>query len=86
MQQLTIRGFDADLERAIRETAEKQGTSLNRAVLHLLRKGAGLVAKPKRRTIGHRLDHLFGGWSEEDAQEFREATRGLDEIDPEMWQ
>ena len=85
MRQMTIRGFDSELELAIRETAESLDTSLNKAVLHLLRKGAGLLERPKRRRIGNRLDHLFGAWTDEDVEEFREATRGLDEVDPEMW-
>ena len=85
MRQLTIRGFDADLELEIQKTAESLDTSLNKAVLHSLRKGAGLMESPRRRVIGHRLDHLIGVWSQEEEQEFLDAIRGLDEVDPEMW-
>ena len=42
MKQLTIRGFDEDLDRAIRQLARRDGISLNRAALKLLRRGAGL--------------------------------------------
>ena len=41
MKQLTIRGFDEDLERAIRQLARRDGISLNRAALKLLRRGRG---------------------------------------------
>ena len=83
MRQLTLRGFDNDLEHHIRATAEKLGVSLNKAVLHLLREGLEPPVEPK--TIGHRLDHLFGSWTERDEEEFLEAVSGLDQVDPEMW-
>lgn len=85
MQQLTIRGFEPELELAIKKTAERLGISLNKAVLYLLRKGSGLEKAPEAQRIGNRLDHLCGVWSEQDKAEFEEATRGLDEVDPEMW-
>ena len=42
MKQLTVRGFDDDLERSIRQLARREGISLNQAALKLLRRGAGL--------------------------------------------
>ena len=42
MKQLTVRGFDDDLERAIRQLARRERISLNQAALKLLRRGAGL--------------------------------------------
>ena len=42
MKQLAIRGFDENLERAIRQLARRDGISLNRAILKLHRRGAGL--------------------------------------------
>ena len=41
LQQLTIRGLGDDLTRAIRRLANRDGTSLNRAAVKLLRRGAG---------------------------------------------
>ncbi len=86
MKQLTIRGFDAELEKRIRELAEKEETSLNKAVLKLLRQGAGLSKKnelPAR--IGSSLDHLAGTWSEEEARVLEEVTRDFERIDPDLW-
>jgi hypothetical protein len=42
MKQLSLRGFDPELEKQIRELARKQRISLNRATICLLRKDAGL--------------------------------------------
>lgn len=37
--QLTIHGFDTDLRRQMLEIARKNGISLNKAAIYLLRKG-----------------------------------------------
>lgn len=85
MHQLTVRGFDKELEIQLRKTADALGTSLSKAAIYLMRKGSGLTEKAESKTIGHRLDHLFGGWTEEEEKEFHDAIRGLDEVDEEMW-
>ena len=87
MKQLTVRGFDKELQRRLREVAKAQGVSLNQAALILLRDGAGLGA-PRRpaKAVGDSLDHLIGSWSEEEEAEFLKAIKGLEEIDPALWQ
>ena len=87
LNQLTLRGFEPELERRIRDLARREGISLNQAVLRLLRKGAGL-AREKRDdedAVGHSLDHLFGTWTDEQAREFEEAIRDLESIDESLW-
>jgi len=87
MTQLTVRGFDEDLERRLREIARRQGISLNRAALLLLRKGAGLDEPSGRaNVVGDSLDHLAGTWSEAEAQEFQRAVGVFEEVDRELWQ
>ena len=67
MKQLTIRGFDDHLERRIRQLARAEGISLNRAVLKLLRRGAGLgEGTSGRDVVGNVLDHLMGTWTAEE--------------------
>jgi hypothetical protein len=86
MNQLTIRGFDSRLERKIRQLARAEGISLNKAVLRLLRKGAGLGHDgPEHEAVGDSLDHLFGTWTEEEALEFDGAMEDLSKVDPEIW-
>lgn len=86
MRQLTVRGFDKDLERRLREVAKTRGVSLNQAALILLREGAGLEA-PRRRAnvVGDSLDHLIGSWSRSEEAEFSRPLSDLEEIDPALW-
>jgi len=51
MKQLTIRGFDEQLEKQLRGVAESRQISLNRAAILLMRRGAGLAA-PGTTTAG----------------------------------
>jgi hypothetical protein len=86
VKQLTVRGFDRDLERRLRDIAKTRGVSLNQAALILLREGAGLEV-PRRRAnvVGDSLDDLIGSWSKVEESEFLEAIGGLEEIDPSLW-
>ena len=86
MKQLTLRGFDAELERAIETVADEYGISLNQAVLRLLRRGAGLDADHKNsHLIGDRIDRYVGTWSDEEAAELRGAIEVFDAIDEDLW-
>ena len=86
MNQLTIRGFDDELARRIRQIANREGISLNRAVLKLLRRGAGLgERKGGSDTVGSSLDHLIGTWTHEEAVEMERALEDLSYIDEAMW-
>ena len=86
MKQLTVRGFDDELSSAIQGLAQREGISLNKAALRLLRKGAGLAdGSEGRGKIGSSLDHFFGSWTQEQADELNEALKDFEEIDEEMW-
>jgi hypothetical protein len=86
MNQLTVRGFDRELERRLRQVAREQGVSLNQAALILLREGAGLGrARGPANTIGDSLDDLIGCWSAEEEQVFQKAVEAFETIDPQLW-
>lgn len=84
MRQITIRLTDTALQKAVEETAKREDISLNKAVIRLLRKGAGLDPEPGG-TIGTSLDFAFGTWTEEEYREFEEAVRVFEVIDPDPW-
>ena len=90
MSQLSLRGFDRRLERAIRDLARSKKISRNKAALMLLRRGAGLdlaegIETPRAKTIGAGLDKFFGVWTKEDAKRFTAAVAVFGQVDPEMW-
>ena len=85
MHQLTIRGLDDELASRIRQLAGREGVSLNRAALKLLRRGAGLGERnDKPNVVGDSLDHLIGTWTAEDVAEMNRALEDLSRIDEEM--
>lgn len=83
MKQLTLRGFDQDVERKLQEVAEQRGISLNKAALFLLREGAGLNNPSNK--IGKGLDHLAGSWSEDEAEALLESLEVFETIDGSLW-
>ena len=86
LKQLTLRGFDSELERRLRLEARSGGLSLNQAALRLLRRGAGLGGeRSSPNAVGSALDHLIGTWSEADARSLQEATAVFDRVDEDFW-
>jgi len=86
VNQLTIRGFDPELDRRVRELARQEGISLNKAVLKLLRKGAGLrEPEGASNRIGSELDDLIGTWTHRQADEVLDAVQAFEAVDEELW-
>lgn len=86
MKQLTLRGFDARLERCLRELARDRQISLNRAALLLLRRGAGLDREAgSGREVGDALESFVGVWSRDQEAELLEAVEPFQQIDAELW-
>ena len=86
MDQLTITGIDDELAACLRGLAEREGISLNRAALKLLRRGAGLTdVRESTGAIGSSLDDLFGTWTEEEARRFDAALQEFEAADEEAW-
>ena len=87
MTQLTVRGFGAELERRLKQTARAKGISLNRAALELMQRGAGIaLEEPQSHTIGDGLDAFIGSWSEAEEEEVLEAIRVFEVVDEELWE
>jgi hypothetical protein len=86
VNQLTVRGFDDELSAAIQGLARREGISLNKAALRLLRTGAGLDNDTERRgKVGSSLDHLIRVWTPEEADELDAALKQFEKIDEELW-
>lgn len=68
MTQLTLRGFDPALEKSLRELAARDNSSLNKAAIKLMRRGAGLEATVSPGPeIGDQLRQLAGHLSHAEA-------------------
>ena len=87
MTQLTVRGIDEDLHRALKEASARQEMSMNRYLVRVLNESVGQyqVANSTKEQEYTDLDHLAGTWSEEDADEFDQALASQRVIDEAMW-
>jgi hypothetical protein len=86
MEQLSIRGFDKELARRVRQLARRDRISLNKAALILMRRGAGLVESPDASaTLGDALDSFIGRWSAEDERRLLDSITACEAVDPDLW-
>jgi hypothetical protein len=86
MQQLSLRGFDEELERQIRQLARKEKISLNKAALRLMRRGAGILeSSDADATIGDSLDSFIGRWSARDERRLLDSIAACEAVDPDLW-
>ena len=74
---ITVRNIPSDVAEAIRERADRDGTSFNKTVIRLLEES--LDAKHGRRTNG--LERFAGGWTAAEADEFDRRLKGIRKID-----
>jgi hypothetical protein len=86
MDHLSLRGFDKELERRIRELARREGVSLNKAALLLLRRGAGLVESGQSSAaVGDALDEFIGRWSASDERRLLQSIAACETVDEALW-
>ena len=86
MKQVTIRGIPTDVQKAVKREAVRGKTSLNKALVSLLERGACAATPEKRTPIQyHDLDHLAGYWAKEEAAEFDRALEAQRKIDEGLW-
>jgi len=86
MDQLSLRGVDKELERRLKEIARREGVSLNKAALMLMKKGAGLnEAGSSGTVIGSGLDRFIGRWSEKDEKRLLDSIASCEAVDEALW-
>ena len=84
MSDLSLHGFDKELELRLAEIARREGVSMNEAALRLLRRGAGL-ADTVTGPIGNALDGFIGRWSETDEKSLLESIAVCETVDEALW-
>ena len=86
MEQLSLRGFDKELTRRLRETARRERLSLNKAALLLMRRGAGLIeSADASATVGEALDGFIGRWSARQEEQLLESIEACEAVDERLW-
>ena len=84
MKAITLRNLPPELARKIRQTAQDQRTSANKAVIRLLEETTG-AGRAKGKAVHHDLDGLAGTWSATEAKAFDRALAHQRAIDEDMW-
>jgi hypothetical protein len=87
MSQITLRGIPEEIEHMVKREAKTSGTSLNKAFLSLLRKGAERQPKPKsgKKSRGGDFNAFLGLWSEDEAALFDASIKAQRKIDKDLW-
>ena len=86
MKQITIRGIPKDVEKVVKQEAAKKKTSINKALVSLLEKAAGVAGgERKGPVLYHDLDHFAGLWAKEEAAAFDKALDAQRTIDEGLW-
>jgi len=89
MRQMTLRDIPDDIETLARNEARRQGVSLNKAFLSLLRTSvqhnrARVVSTDDGRN--NRFSRFCGVWTDAEAAEFDASLIQQRSVDNEMWQ
>ncbi len=84
MKSITIHGLSKEVDRLIRERADRLEISLNKTIKQLLEKSLGLRTGKK---VDHSKDFedLSGIWTKKDALEFQANVEDFEKIDSSDW-
>lgn len=91
MPQLTIRGIDDELHRALKDAAARNEVSMNRYLVRVLKDAVSPYQVDYQLDIKRGvkeyadLDHLAGTWGEEDADVFDGLLAEQRAVDEAMW-
>ena len=86
MKAVTLRNLPPEIAKLVRKEAERQRTSINKAVISLLQARAEGHKKKQTKTNNYDdLDALVGSWTKKEAAEFDRALNSQRSIDPELW-
>lgn len=80
MPQYTIRNIPDSLDRELRDRAGRNKTSLNDAVIDVIKRGLGVTETVH---VYNDLDDLAGSWQDDEA--FDRAIADQDSVDVDAW-
>ena len=83
MANISLRGCDDELNRAMKRASAQRGLSVNRLIIETLRESL-LNSNAKKRRHDD-LDRLAGTWTEEEARTFDLTVADFEKIDEDLW-
>ena len=84
MKAWTLRNLPEELVQYFRREARERHESINKTIVHLMIERFGF-AKSKKTKVHHDLDHWFGKWSREEADEFDRFIMEQRRQDQQWW-
>jgi hypothetical protein len=82
MNQYTLRQIPENIYNQLRILAQNEHISINKAILLLIKKALGIENDTGKRRD---LSDLAGAWDDKQREEFEDAAKPFEEIDPEVW-
>ncbi|MCX7026003.1 MAG: hypothetical protein NT061_00635 [Spirochaetes bacterium] len=83
MANISLRGCDEELSRAMKQVSVRKGMSVNRLILETLRES--LLSSNAKKRRHDDLDYLAGTWNEEEARTFDLTVADFEKIDEDLW-
>lgn len=80
---MTLRGYDEELAKALKSSSKRLGLSVNRLILDTL--SEAFMGKGKKSRRHDDLDRLAGTWSNEEAMAFDAAVSDFEKLDEALW-
>jgi len=85
MKTITVRGLESFLAEKLKQTARKEGKSVNQLVIDTIKLYLGMKKEKQFTAIHHDMDHIFGRWSEQEFKRIQEKIDSERKIDKELW-
>ena len=85
MKTITVRGLESFLAEKLKQTARKEGKSVNQLVIDTIKLYLGMKKEKQFTAIHHDMDHIFGRWSEQEFDRIQEKIDSERKIDKELW-
>jgi len=84
MKSVTIRDIEPEVAEMLKQTAKKQGKSVNYLMLEFIKKGLGLQKEKKFSRQYDDLDDLFGRWDDDEFKNITDSITSQRQIDSEI--
>jgi hypothetical protein len=85
MKAITIHGLEDPVWVLLKERAKEQGASVNATIKCILEQALGVKRIPQQ-AHRHDFEEFCGIWSQQESDQFREATADDRSVNPEDWQ